>query len=286
MIKNKDNLSSSTVHYICFNCNRKYKNKISYDKHLLICNIMSKSIKERARENDEIDNTPSIRELYSIILHLTNKCEIMEKKLEKISNTYNKDKKKINVLEWLNNNKIYIDDDEKEIPVFQEWINTINIVEEDMNYVSEHTFLDGLKYIIKRLLREIDTGDYNMYIPIRAFDQRENLFYIYDYNEDYGNINEIKNDIREKKWILMSQEKLNQLFTKISKGLITQLRIWKDKNIHRISEDSFTQVYANHVKKITGGQLSIQEQQNKFRKYLYNSIKINIKTFIECEYEF
>lgn len=278
-------IKDKTIHYICLNCSKKYKNKNNYDKHLLICNVMSKSIKERARENCELDNTPTIRELYSIILHLTNKCEIMEKKIEKLSNVYNKEKKKINVLEWLNTNKIYVDGDEKEIPVFQEWINTINIVEEDMNYVSEHTFLDGLKHIIKRLLREADNEDYNMYIPIRAFDQRENLFYIYDY-DDTNEPNETINDSREKKWALMSQEKINQLFTKISKGLITQLRIWKDKNIHRISEDSFTQVYANHLKKITGGQLTIQQQQNKFRKYLYNSIKINIKTFIECEYEF
>lgn len=276
MIKS-DNFS---IIHICSNCTRKYKNKTNYDKHKLICNIMSKTIKERERENNNIDDTPNIRELYSIILHLSNKCEIMERKIEKLNGVYNRDKKKVNVLDWLNTNKIYLEQDgDREIQVFSEWIKTVNISENDMNYVVEHTFLDGLKYIIKKLLRE--NGEYNIYCPIRAFEQKDNLFYIYD----YVNTDSSKYD-GEKKWIIMSHEKINELFTKITKGFITQLRIWKDKNIHRISEDGFTHMYANHIKKLTGGDLSIQQQQIKFRKYLYNDIKINIKSLIEYEYEF
>lgn len=278
MIKS-NNLS---IIHTCSNCSRKYKNKTNYDKHKLICNVMCKTIKERERENENIDDTPNIRELYSIILHLSNKCEIMERKIEKLNGIYNKDKKKINVLEWLNTNKMYSEEDgDKEIQVFSEWIKTVNISENDMNYVVEHTFLDGLKYIIKKLLRE--NGEYNIYCPIRAFEQKDNLFYIYD----YVNTGTDNYDINgEKRWMIMSPEKLNELFTKITKGFITQLRIWKDKNIHRISEDGFTHIYANNIKKLTGGELSIQQQQIKFRKYLYNDIKINIKSLIEYEYEF
>lgn len=279
--------NNSEKSYICSNCSRKYKNITNYKKHKLMCDVMCKTFKERAIENEDIDNTPSTRQLYYIILNLSNKCEIMEKKIEKLSAVYNKEKKKINVLEWLNNHKFCLDyennNKEKQIHIFSEWIKSINITEEDMNYVGEHNFLDGLKYILNRILNNND--DCMIYSPIKAFEQKDNLFYVYDYIDDINNENKDKQNI-EKKWIVMSSEKINHLFSKITKGLITQLRLWKDKNIHRISEDVFTQKYANNVKKITGGELSIQQQQVKFRKYLYNIVKINIKNIIEYEYDF
>lgn len=282
----------SDILYVCSKCSKKYKIKTNYDKHLLMCNLMSKTVKERRIENINIDNTPSTKELYSIILRLSNKCEMMERKIEKLTDSYNKEKKKINVIEWLNNQKNNIDNDDNsdsdndnngvkinnKNPIFSKWIETVNINEDDMESVVNNNFMDGLKHIIKRLVRENE--DYGITFPIKAFEQKEGLFYIYDIiNIDNGNN-------FEKKWIIMSAENLNILFSKITKGLIKQIRLWKDNNINKMSEEGFAKVYANNIKKVTGGDVPIQTQQLKFRKYLYNIIKINIKNIIEYEYEF
>jgi hypothetical protein len=279
--------------YICCNCSKKYKSKTNYDKHRIICNLMSKTSKERRIENEDIDNTPTVRELYSIILNLINKCEMMERKIEKLTNIYNKENKKINVIEWLNSDKS-ITENETNIdgiltkPIFSEWVETVTITEIDMEYVFKNNFMDGLKHIIKKLLRE--TEDSNISFPIKAFEQKEGLLYVYDNSnnqKDNNCQNSIVDDnIIEKKWSIMSKEKINLLFSKISKGLIKQLIIWKDKNINKCSDDSFAKIYSNNVKKIIGGNLSIEDQQFKFRKYLYNIIKINIKNITEYEYEF
>ena len=42
---------------------------------------MCKSVKERQLENQECDDTPSVRELYDVILEMANKMSAMERKM-------------------------------------------------------------------------------------------------------------------------------------------------------------------------------------------------------------
>lgn len=255
-----------TITHECSICNKKYKNKLNYDKHVLLCNILNKTIKERVRENDNIDDTPSVRELYIIIRELANKCEALERKVDKLVILSNKNKKKINLLEWLNSNT------NTSTSTIVDWINTIQIIEEDMDYMIKNNFLDGIKYIITRLLIDIDN------IPIKSFEQKENLLYVYTTNE-YSD-KSIKNE-----WVIISQDLFESLYSKITKGLLNQLTIWKNKNINHLYDDNFSHNYINNIKKITGGNIPLQEQHNKFRKSLYNHIKINMNNIIDSEYD-
>jgi hypothetical protein len=255
-----------TINHECTFCNKKYKNKQNYDKHILLCNILNKSIKERVRENENIDDTPNVRELYIIIRELANKCEALERKVDKLVILSNKNKKKINLLEWLNCNT-----NRSMIP-FIDWINSIQLIEEDMDYIIKNNFVDGIKYIIIRLLRDIDN------IPIKSFEQKENVLYIYT-SVEYSD-KTVKNE-----WILMTPDMFESLYSKITKGLLIQLSLWKNKNIDKIYDDNYSQNYISYVKKITGGNLPLQEQHNKFRKCLYSHTKINMNSIIDSEYD-
>ena len=65
-----------------------------------------------------------------------------------------------------------------------------------------------------------------------------------------------------------------------------QLKFWQDENKSRLFTNGFTEIYMENVKKITGGDLSKEQQCCKFKSMLYNHIKINLKNVIQHEFEF
>ena len=257
----------------CGYCNRQYKRKMNYDKHMLLCNIIRKTPSERLNEQEQ-DSLPTMRELYTVIQTLVERQEKFEKQIEKMSSWINNNKKKINVLEWLNTNHSNCID-------FNKWLNELIISEEDMELVFKYGFIEGMKYIINRIclflndnINGIDRNDGNdslsLSLPIKAFEQKEGTLFIY-LNEN---------------WEIMSSSMFELFFNTIIKGLTKQLKLWQDKNKHRLYQNGFTETYIENVKKITGGDLSREQQYHKVKQYLYNHIKINIKQIVQHEFVF
>lgn len=246
--------------YECGFCNRQYKRKMNYDKHMLLCNIIRKTPAERLNEKEQ-DNLPTMRELYTVIQTLVERQEKFEKQIEKMSSWINNNRKKINVLDWLNaNHNGSID--------FNVWLSELIISEDDMELVFKHGFIEGMKYIINRLCLNDNTRE--ECLPIKAFEQKEGTLFIY--------INE--------NWEIMSSCMFELFFNTITKGLTKQLKLWQDKNKHRLYQNGFTEIYIENVKKITGGDLSREQQYHKIKQHLYNHIKVNIKQIVQHEFVF
>lgn len=249
--------------YECGYCNRQYKRKMNYDKHMLLCNIIRKTPSERLNEQEQ-DSLPTMRELYTVIQTLVEKQEKFEKQIEKMSSWINNNRKKINVLDWLNTNhtnSIH----------FNKWLNELNISEEDMELVFKHGFIEGIKYIINRIcLNDTNDNTREECLPIKAFEQKEGTLFIY--------INE--------NWEIMSSSMFELFFNTMTKGLTKQLKLWQDKNKYRLYQNGFTETYIENVKKITGGDLSREQQYHKVKQYLYNHIKVNIKQIVQHEFVF
>ena len=248
--------------YECGYCNRQYKRKMNYDKHMLLCNIIRKTPSERLNEQEQ-DNLPTMRELYTVIQTLLERQEKFEKQIEKMSSWISNNKKKINVLDWLNTNHADCID-------FNKWLTELIINEDDMELVFKYGFIEGMKYIINRIcLDEIGNGSGTL-LPIKAFDQKEGTIFIY--------VN--------KNWEIIQSSVFELFFNTITKGLTKQLKIWQDTNKHRLYQNGFTETYIENVKKITGGDLSREQQYNKVKQYLYNHLKINIKQIVQHEFVF
>lgn len=246
-------------HYECQYCSKNYKIKKAYERHILVCNILSKTPQERKLENEEYENMPNLRELYQMVQILILKNEKLEKQVDKMSAWIN-NKKRVNVLEWLNeNNKPSIQ--------FNEWVESVEITKIHMKYVFEHNFVEGVNLTV----REIVNKDFDS-IPIKAFEQRENILYVYNGDEN--------------KWEIINSHQIDTLFIKITKGLLNQLKFWQDKNKHRLCNSGFTEKYIQNVKKITGGDLSREQQCHKLKQSFYNSLKVNIKNIIQYEFVF
>jgi hypothetical protein len=249
--------------YECGYCNRQYKRKMNYDKHMLLCNIIRKTPSERLNEQEQ-DHLPTMRELYTVIQTLVERQEKFEKQIEKMSSWINNNRKKINVLDWLNTNHTNSID-------FNKWLNELNISEEDMELVFKHGFIEGMKYIINHIcLNDTNDNAREEWLPIKAFEQKEGTLFIY--------INE--------NWEIMSSSMFELFFNTITKGLTTQLKLWQDKNKYRLYQNGFTETYIENVKKITGGDLSREQQYHKVKQYLYNHIKVNIKQIVQHEFVF
>lgn len=247
------------AHYECCHCSKNYKIKKAYDRHLLVCSVISKTVKERKTENEEYENIPTVKQMYEMIQILIVKNENLEKQVNKMSKWIN-NKKKVNVLEWLNENNVPNND-------FNNWVETIEITEKHMEFVFEHNFIDGVNLTVRELLnKDLET------IPIKAFEQKEGILYVYNGSEN--------------KWENINQSQFDTLFIKITKGLLGQLKLWKDKNIHRLYQTEFTEKYIGNVKKITGGDLSREQQIHKLKQAFYNTLKINIKNIVQYEFVF
>ena len=247
------------VQYECGYCSRKYKKKTLYDKHVLMCEVLCKSSVERKAENEKIDETPTPSQMYDIIKTLLIKQDQLEKKIEKMSVWVNSSKKKLSVVEWLNEHKPMSQP-------FKTWIaNSLLITKEDMELVFNYNFAEGMRFIIQRHFPEGNED-----IPIKAFEQRDNTFYVFNENG----------------WDIMKPEEFEFLFGALCKGLINQLKLWQDENRHRICSSGFTEIYSANVKKITGGDLTREQQLVKVKRALYTCIKINVKTIIQYDFEF
>jgi len=251
--------------YECGYCNKQYKRKMNYDKHMLLCNIIRKTPSEKLNEREQ-DDLPTIRELYTVIQSLLEKQEKFEKQIEKMSSWINNNRKKINVLDWLNTNHTDCID-------YNEWLNGLIISENDMELIFNHGFIEGMKYIINKICSNDNCNthiEHKNGLPIKAFEQKEGTLFIYT-NEN---------------WEIMSSSLFELLFNTITKGLTKQLKFWQDKNKHRLYQNGFTEIYIENVKKITGGDLSRDQQYHRVKQYLYNHLKVNIKQIVQHEFIF
>jgi hypothetical protein len=96
----------------CHFCGSQYKTRTNLEKHVILCELKHKAnhsksknkCRVRLKEEEEEEELPSQRKLYQMVLLLNEKYNRLEEKVEEMNKWIVKKKKKINVIEWLNNN--------------------------------------------------------------------------------------------------------------------------------------------------------------------------------------
>ena len=129
----------------CPYCSREYKRKIFYDRHIIACKILCKSPKEHKLELQETNDTPSLRGIYDIILELGVKLEKIEKQQEKINKWVEQKKRKLSVINWLNDNF-------KPTLSFYQWQEVLIIKREHLEQIFRYNYITGLTYILQEYL--------------------------------------------------------------------------------------------------------------------------------------
>ena len=245
--------------YKCTCCNRAYHRKTYYDKHILLCHLMAtKSIDDMKKADEELADTPDVRVLYEIILEMNAKMTKMESKLEEYEKWVESKKRKINIIDWLN-------DKYKEYPiVYTPWLNSIIINRAHLEMIFEYDYVAGMVSIMQSLLPHDSSS------PIKCFDQKENVLFIYN----------------DHKWSIMSSELFEKLIASINTKIIGEFILWQNENEEKIhQDDNFANVYAHNLKKIMGGNgnSSLDVLGLKIKKELFKYLKVNIKNVMEIE---
>ena len=244
----------------CPHCALSYKRKLYYKRHILLCEILSKTKKEREQEIEEHADTPSLRKMYDLLLEMTFKYSKMEKKLEDLTKWVEAKKKKINIVEWLNENYT-------EGTNFAHWYKSIKFNRSHLELIFKYNFINGFMYIFQELLPlEQETG-----LPIKAFDQKDNTLFIYNDDE---------------KWDVMSQKQLEQFISYISRLIMGEFVKWQTENANTMDAEKFSDIYTENIQKVIGANYSMEQLNIKMKRELYKYLKMNLKNVIEYEFSF
>jgi hypothetical protein len=252
----------------CVHCGKSYTRRGSLDKHIILCELINRS-KKSSLIIEEDDPLPSQRKMYQMILELGKQYNKLEEKVDELNKWVIKKKKKINVLEWLNANMV------PDI-YFDNLYDTVSIVDDDVRFLFDNTFNDTLNEIFTRTLYENQSqSPTSTPIPIFAFVQKSNRFYVYDIIDG------------EKTWIEMPKEKLIKFLVKIQMKLAKTFHYWKKQNQKEISENDSLSIICDKASiKLMSVDFKQESTLSKIRSSMYNKMKVDMKALIEYEFEF
>lgn len=244
--------------FSCVHCQRTYRRKIYFDKHIIACEFLSKSKREHTLEFEELADTPSVRELYSIIMGLASKCKQLETKLDAISKWTNITKQKLNIVDWLNANhhSALMQD-------YDDWLKEIKVEPEHLHQLFATDYVDGVVAFLKKQLPNETTR------PLCAFTSKDNAFYMYNQ--------------AEKKWKGLDSETFNKLMYLLDKLFMGEFIKWQNANKHKIALDDFHEQYSNNMKKIMGGNNTREQLYSRIKKELYMYIRKDPPNILEYE---
>lgn len=249
----------------CKYCGKSYTRKTSHERHEILCEIINQNKSQTKHEEicEEQENTsiPSTKKLYKIIQELAIKYKNMEHRLNDMQKWVDKKKKKLNVIQWLNNNI-------EPTTNIQSWIQSIQVTEEHIEILIEHNMIKTINAILKNNLSS--SSQNQLYCVI----QKANLFYSYNSKED--------------KWKHFSTEEFIIMLKRIHSKILAALCEWYDKNVEKINQSDKMQILYNKTMiKLMGANFT-QESQilSKIRSELYNHLKTDFTNLIEYDFEF
>ena len=271
MIKNNQNRILEQG-FCCAHCGKNYKTRTNLNKHLVLCETLVRAktySKNPKKEEDEIEFLPTQKQMYKIILDLALKCNHLEEKLEQMQKWVVKQKKKINIFEWLQ-------EQEKPKQTWSEFINKIAILNEEIELILHNPFINVLNEICNRIFQENNQESNPIQIPFVSFIEKQNTFYIYE-----------KEDTEQLKWRECSKKDLINLLNNIHFKMVKSFIELKKKNENKINEsDNICELFNKSNIKIMEVNFKNDQIFNKIKSFIYNKIKIDLKKVIEYEFEF
>jgi hypothetical protein len=244
----------------CKFCGKSYLKKTNLEKHFIICELLHNSKTKTTVEDDE--EVPSQRKMYEIILEIGKKLNGLDEKVDELNKWVIKKKKKINVIEWLNNHVT------PEIK-FDILIEKIVIHKDDIQYLFQNSFADTINHIFSRNIYNVSESEY----PIFAFVQKSNVFYIYE-SEEAG-------------WMELNREKLVKFLNRVHTKLYRLYLEWKKENRTQIEDDEKLSLLCD---KTTCKMMDVDFRQEsilgKIKSNMYGRMKTDMKALVEYDFEF
>ena len=243
----------------CAYCGKDYTRKTSLQRHVILCETIHKTKREKTCEQEETTDVPNVQQLYQIIQELAVKYDKLQNKMQEMQKWVQSKKKKVDILEWLNTNY-------PQSISLQTWMKTIVVRESDVQLLMEENIVQTINCIIQENLRP-EKGK-----TFASFSQKANVIYCYD----ESNV-----------WKILTQEDYILFIKQIHSRILRELCEWRNKNTKEIAEnEKMSELYNKTVIKLMGLNFNPDTTAlSKIRANLYNRLKIDLKQTLELEFE-
>ena len=222
----------------CPHCGKKFKTNPALHKHIILCQL----------DKNEVKNSvvPTQKEMWVIIQKLYKENEIQKKKIEKLEQIVNKDVKKLNMVDWLNQNDKGIDIDS--------WLKTnIIVTMDDLNTIFMTDYTRGLSNILSNNIINSENT------PFRAFSHKVKQLYIFQKN----------------KWKKATKSDIMKIFDRISLNILKQSKEY-DKSLS--NNEKFGADNMQYLKNCDKIMVVDTKKKEKHYRYIESSIIGLIKT--------
>lgn len=262
VIRNK--MSNVSYKYKCKFCTQEYKEKFNFDRHVGFCEFSFKSAKEIDNEIEAFEKAPSPSELFAYVKELSIRVGKLEKENAQLKQFVQKEKKRIDVLDWLNNRCESVPDF-----TFTTWFTELP-VESYLEKVFEYDLLTALIKCLDHTFENMEKP------PICAFSQKAGMFYVFERsNSCLGQLG---------KWSQISNKQLDKWFSFMATKMIAAFKNWYEENKTTIdSDEKYKEQYFDYFQKVLGGKMNDETRNHRLRQFCYTKLKQNLKSIVELE---
>ena len=217
----------------CPHCNKKFKMKKSLAKHMMLCQLNNK-------DKNELTVIPTQKEMWLILQKLYTDNEKLKKKVESLEKIVNKDVKKMNMLDWLNQN-------DKGINI-EGWLKTnVTVTLEDLKMIFMTDYIRGLSNILENNVNDNENN------PFRAFSHKTKELYVYEKN----------------KWKKCKKRDVMKIFDRISLNILKKSKEYDETLSEQEKYGSDNMQYLKNCDKIM---IVDTKKKEKYYKHIESSI--------------
>lgn len=217
----------------CPHCSKKFKMKKSLAKHMMLCQLDNK-------DKNELTVIPTQKEMWLILQKLYADNEKLKKKVESLENIVNKDVKKMNMIDWLNEN-------DKGINI-EGWLKTnIRVTLEDLKMIFMTDYIRGLSNILENNVNDTENN------PFRAFSHKTKELYVYEKN----------------KWKKCKKRDIMKIFDRISLNILKKSKEYDETLSEQEKYGSDNIQYLKNCDKIM---IVDTKKKEKYYKHIESSI--------------
>lgn len=244
----------------CGYCGKSYKRKSYYESHILICEEIHKSKYCKMADQEQEEDELTMKEMQVVLRHFIMKCENLNNEVQRLRSYVERTKKRISVLDWLND-ECNLEND------YYCWIQRIEINENELEEIFRLNYVNGLLWLLQKYLPMDDIINH----PIKCFQEKQGIFYMYS----------------KKKWIIMDDRVFNKFINTLNQKLMKIFFTWKEKHRDKIeNDDHFHEIYIENMRIILGGTKPKEQTMRLIKNKLYTYLKCNLKNIIQYEFTF
>lgn len=223
---------------ICRFCEVEFKTKTKLTTHIVCCEFVNK------KKGD----------IYEVVKQLMKQNQLLENEVEKLRKFVEREKIKINVIDYLNN---------YHFPSLEhpEFIKSLVVQPKHLEAVFEGNIVDG----VFALFADLDPQT----IPISAFSHKSS-FYVY----------------KETSWHEYPQVSINSMFEDLSNKIMHAYRRWeRSRPEFNVETEDVQKQKMILFRKVLGTSMSDDNKYSKFRSLLKTKLEKNMKNIVEYEFD-